>query len=495
MTSADSLSDSRRRAIAMAILVLAFALRAWRLHAVGFTADEVSELQSARKSIVSMLLDEDDDLFPPLYRPTAAMWNRLWGTELATRWLNVAYGVAATWFVWLAAVELLGDRRAVWPALLFATAPFHVHYCREGRAYALYVLFAAIAFWAALAVWRRGEPRHWIALTVASAAAVWTHYFAGPLVVVVWAWLAVATLRTSDWKPFVAAAGVLAILLAPTPLVLRRAMADHPDEHLTASFDKETYAYAYLVQSTGYTLGPSMLELRSIDAREGARQMLPWAIVIGLAWAVLVASGVTLLAGEASLWLLLTTFFVLVPLLGFGGNLVGVGFFYRYAAWLPIPYALLLGAGASRNPRPWIVACATATLLLVHGVAYYNRLFDARYAEEDFRAVAARLDELASPDDPVIVASPYMAAALNYYRPADRAAASFPIFSQAAERRERDIAAFLAGVQPGQRYWIVSQWLPRTDVRRETRDATLRDLGARFRAELNQTEIYEATRE
>ena len=39
-----------QRALLLAILVLAFALRAWNLHGTGFTSDEVSEANSAHAS-------------------------------------------------------------------------------------------------------------------------------------------------------------------------------------------------------------------------------------------------------------------------------------------------------------------------------------------------------------------------------------------------------------------------------------------------------------
>ncbi|MCA9237902.1 MAG: glycosyltransferase family 39 protein [Planctomycetales bacterium] len=487
-------SSLRRALLPGLILLLAFILRAWQLHGTGYTSDEVAELLLTRKPIASMLLDEDDDLFPPLYRPTVAIWIRLWRTELAARWLNVVYGVGAVAVVLAAGRELLGKRLGWWPALFLACAPFHIHYCREGRAYALYALFAAMMFWGALRVLNHNRRGDWILLTLSSAAAVWTHYYAGPLAVVVWAVLADREIRAGRWRALLTATAALGLLLAPTPILLHRAMADHPDESLPASFDVEALGYMYAMQALGYTVGPSMKDLRSMSAAEGIRQFLPWLAVVALTWAVLGWSAVCAIGRRRAFWLLALPTVLLIPALGYGGNLAGVGFFYRYAAWLPIPYALLIGAGASRSVKNWLVSCAAATLIAVNLLAFYNRLYDPAYAEEDFRAVATKLDELAEPGESVVVASHYMGQALHYYTGDSRPLASFPIFVQFEDVRQREIAEFLDTLQPGERYWIVSQWLPKDDVRRETRDAALQRLGAVLRAELNQTEIYEATR-
>lgn len=476
------------------VLLLALALRAWQLHGTGYTADEVAELLLARRPIGEMLADNDDDLFPPLYRPTVALWTRAWGTEQAARWLSVLYGVATVVVVAAAGRELLGKRQGWWPALVLAMSPFHIHYCREGRAYALYALFAAMAFWGALRVMRRGRTADWALLVGSSAAAVWTHYYAGPLVVVLWAVVAEGEIRAGRWRPLLVSGAVLGLLLAPTPFLLLRAMRDHPDEHLTAEFDLQAYAYTYAIQALGYTVGPSMKELQSLTASTGMRLMLPWAIVAAGAWIVLGASCLVRLGNRRALWLLLLPTMLLVPMLGWGGQFAGVGFVYRYVAWLPIPYALLIGAGASRSGRSWVVSCATATLLMVNALAFYNRLYDERYADEDFRAVAAYLDDLAEPGEPVLVASPYMEAALGYYLGESRPLASFPIFDHFEEARERSLDNFRDSLAWRQRYWIVSQWLPADDPRRETRDAVLRKLHARWRIELNKTEIYEADR-
>ena len=128
----------------------------------------------------------------------------------------------------------------------------------------------------------------------------------------------------------------------------------------------------------------------------------------------------------------------------------------------------------------------------MNAAALYNRAYDGRYDEEDFRAVAAKLEELGAANAPVLVASNYMGSALEYYWPEDRSLASFPIFAHHGEQRAERLAEFRAVHPPGTKYWIVSQWLPADDVRRQTRDEVLKELDAKLEAELVQMEIYSA---
>jgi hypothetical protein len=234
-----------------------------------------------------------------------------------------------------------------------------------------------------------------------------------------------------------------------------------------------------------------MLELRSMPASEGVRQFIPWIVALGFAYATLGCFALRRL-GKLDLLLLLAPLLALVPALGILGNLVGRGFVYRYVSWSLVSYALVLGAGASDARRSWLARLAVATLVVVNCISIYNRRFDERYAEEDYRAVVARLDELDPQRRPLLSASHYTAAALRYYIGDTRPLASLPIYAEQVEDRDRQIATFLDVYPPGTTFWIVSEWLPADDVRRTTRDAVLAKFDAKLVDELHQAEIYSA---
>ena len=491
-TSTDDEASRIPWLVVLAVLALGFGLRAWNLHGRGYTADEVAELLLARKPLASAMMDEDDDRFPPLYRTILIVWDRTWGTEAAARWLSVVAGALTVVVTWRAGAALLDERDAPWPALMLAVCPFHIHFCREGRAYAVYCLFAAMMFWAALRILRRGSRGDWSLMVGSTIAAVYSHWYAVPLGCVLWLFVFVAAWRRDGWRRPVAAAVATAILLIPAPIILIRASADLPDEELYAGFDLEALGYTFVSLAGGFTIGPSMKELRSILAAEGINQFLPWLAVVGFAGLTLAWQSVRRLRVSLPLAMLIAASALLVPALGYAGNASGAGFVYRYVVWLAVPYALILGAGASRWRVSWLAGLAVIALLAVNAAALYNRAYDARYDEEDFRAVAAKLEELGAANAPVLVASNYMGAALEYYWPEDRSLASFPIFAHHGEQRAERLAEFRAVHPPGTKYWIVSQWLPGDDVRRQTRDEVLNELGAKLEAELVQMEIYSA---
>jgi hypothetical protein len=309
--------------------------------------------------------------------------------------------------------------------------------------------------------------------------------------VVVWLVVLATVIPRDGWRQPLVAAAAITLLLLPAPFLLRSAMADKTEELLVAWFDVEALGYAFVSQATGFTVGPSMVELRSMPASEGVRQFAPWIVLLGFAYFTLAWHACRRL-DTLSLTLVLSAL-ALVPALGVLGNLAGVGFVFRYVCWMAIPFALLLGAGASRWRASKLAAVAVVALLAVNAHAIYNRHFDPHYAEEDYRAVARKLDELDPDHRPVLVASHYMGAALRYYTGDARSLDSFPIFASQQSDRETSLARFLAKRTPGEDFWIVSQWLPRDDDRRPIRDSALQRFHAKLEAQLHQAEIYSAS--
>jgi hypothetical protein len=228
-----------------------------------------------------------------------------------------------------------------------------------------------------------------------------------------------------------------------------------------------------------------------MSASEGIKQFLPWIVSIGFAYTSLGWQAVRRL-GKSDLVLLMAPTLLLVPVLGVLGNLDGQGFVFRYVCWLTTPYALLLGAGASCWRRSRLAAVGVVVVLAVNAISIANRRLDARYADEDFRALAIKLDELDPRRGPVLVASDYAGEALAYYAAGQRSVAGFSVFSHHAEQRDAVLNEFLASHPSGSRFLVVSQWLPEDDVRRATRDAALAKFHAEPLARQNQIDIYSA---
>lgn len=217
--------------------------------------------------------------------------------------------------------------------------------------------------------------------------------------------------------------------------------------------------------------------------------MAPWLGVVGLTCVPLFALGLGQFADRRIRALTLVALLLVVPAFALLDCFTGNSFVYRYYAWLTIPYAVALGAGAARPG--WAGKMALAVLMIVGGCAWWNKLSEPRYAEEDARAVMRVLDEQGSPDRPVLVASDYMRQALEYYSEPERFK-SFPIRTDRQAEIPARVNAFVGALDSGAPYWVVAQWLPEDDGRYAIRERVIGELGAKLVTQENQFLIYEA---
>jgi 4-amino-4-deoxy-L-arabinose transferase-like glycosyltransferase len=120
----------------LGLILLAFALRVYRLPAQSLWYDEGVSWYLTRMSLPALTTWTADDIQPPLYYYLLWSWARLAGTsEYALRFLSVGFGALSLPLMWATARWLLG-RRAAWLAVLLLTlSPLHVYYAQEARMY------------------------------------------------------------------------------------------------------------------------------------------------------------------------------------------------------------------------------------------------------------------------------------------------------------------------------------------------------------------------
>ncbi len=167
----------------LALLLLAFALRVYRLPAQSLWYDEGVSWYLTRMSLPALTVWTANDIQPPLYYYLLWLWVRLAGTsEYALRFPSVFFGVLTLPSLWIAARRLLG-RRAAWLAiLLLALSPLHVYYAQEARMYTLLAFLGLLSSYLLLRLLNNQStnlqsPYLWsYVLTV--VAALYTHYFA-----------------------------------------------------------------------------------------------------------------------------------------------------------------------------------------------------------------------------------------------------------------------------------------------------------------------------
>lgn len=158
---------------------------------------------------------------PPLWYLVVWAWSRIAGTgEVVLRLPSALAGIAAVPVAWGIGRELSGRRAAILAAAFVAFNPLLVWYSQEARAYAFFVLFAALAMLCCLRAGREPTPGRLALFALSGAAALLSHYFAVFLLVPLGLWLlwrcrGAGSLRTV----LLALAALAAVGLALLPLV------------------------------------------------------------------------------------------------------------------------------------------------------------------------------------------------------------------------------------------------------------------------------------
>jgi mannosyltransferase len=189
------------------ILLLALALRFYRLDGQSLWADEGASVVQAGRSLADIAAHTARDIHPPLYYYLLHFWVQFLGNgEIAVRSLSALLGVLLVGLIFLLGRRLADTTTGLAAAFVAALSPFQVYYSQEARMYMLLAVLGAAAAYAALRYVeeeRQGFPQGWAAIYVAAAAGgLYTHYaFPAVLAAVNLAYLAPAPLQVaSAWR-------------------------------------------------------------------------------------------------------------------------------------------------------------------------------------------------------------------------------------------------------------------------------------------------------
>jgi mannosyltransferase len=220
---------------------------------------------------------------PPLYYTLAWGWAKAFGTgEFGLRSLSALFGAATVPLGYLIGRQLSNRRTGLTLAALVALNPMLIWYSQEARSYALLVFFGALSLLLFLRALDGGRGRDLALWALASALALFSHYFAVFAVGVEALWLAVA-LR-SRWRLVVPAlAGVGAAGLALLPLVNAQVNPNHIGwiENSPLATRLWETGVSFLVGETGHVIAEAPRE----------RYALVPAILIGIGLALVALVG------------------------------------------------------------------------------------------------------------------------------------------------------------------------------------------------------------
>ncbi|HXV05746.1 MAG TPA: glycosyltransferase family 39 protein [Solirubrobacterales bacterium] len=337
-----------------------------------------------------LLRVRESESTPPLYYVVAWIWAKLFGSgEVGLRSLSALLGSATVPVAFLAGREALADRApskavasraGLIAAALVALNPMLIWYSQEARSYAMLVFFCALSLFFFLRCLRGARGWDLLGWALASAAALWSHYFAGFPISIEAAWLLVA-LR-SRWRLVLPAVGMTALLgLALVPLLLSQISPAKTGWLHSIPFSSRVFqtGVSFLVGETG----------RLIDEPPHERFALMPAILIGVALVLLAVRGSRRERRGALAPLAVGLGTALVPvLLGLSGQDYVVER-NMLPALVPLLVVAAVGFAANRG-HPAGSACAAALCVYWLAFAIYVPLTPS-LQRLDWRGVAARL--------------------------------------------------------------------------------------------------------
>ncbi len=443
-----------------AIVAVALALRVVQLGTKSFWLDEADSLLYATASwrqFSQVIAYRELNQLP--YYLLLREWIHLGTGEAVVRTLSVLPAVATVPALYALGAALFDRSTGLAAGALLAVNAYHIEFSQEARAYTLLVLLVTLSLVLLVYAVRGRSVALWGAWAVASALAVYTHFYGALTVGAECVALLAVPRRVLSWRRLAGVYLGISALLLPLALYLAQGRVDD----------------GYWIPATrAATVGYLFKALLGIET-------VRWTDPIVIALAVAVLAGVAIevrrrRTAEDRWPVILLAASALLPLAAvLAASLVKPFFVPKYLIEMLPPLVLLVAAGIlALRPRA-LGAAVLAVLLaacLVSDVGYYRRA-----PREDWRAATRYILSERAPSDATLFYPTYVRAGFEVYRRA--------VADSAAEARtvNGDVIAQLAS-GPAQRaltyprMWLV---LSHGDgLERVRRDTLLARLSHRY---------------
>lgn len=130
------------------MLLLAAALRFFRIGAQSLWADEGNSVAMAGRTLAEISAAAAADIHPPLYYWLLNLWVRIFGdSEVVLRSLSAVWGILLVWLVFQITVRLFDRRTALVATFFAAINPFLITYSQEARMYEMLAALAALLYY------------------------------------------------------------------------------------------------------------------------------------------------------------------------------------------------------------------------------------------------------------------------------------------------------------------------------------------------------------
>jgi hypothetical protein len=162
-------------------------------------------------SVLHIVLGEQEGT-PPLFFMLTWLTKGFDGVE-GLRVVSLLAGLASIPLTYLLGLRTVGRGPAIVAAALLTLSPFQIFYATEARAYALMMFFCLVAALTLLIAIETGRARWWVAYGLSIAAAAYTHYTSGFVLIGLFAWAFFA--RPEARRPLLLATLGAALLFIP----------------------------------------------------------------------------------------------------------------------------------------------------------------------------------------------------------------------------------------------------------------------------------------
>jgi 4-amino-4-deoxy-L-arabinose transferase-like glycosyltransferase len=330
-------------------------------------------------------------------------------------WLRVPSAVAGT----LAIPALAQLGRRLWSprvgltaAALLAVSPFALYYSQEVRSYSFTIVFASLTMAAAWDLVRRPTWRTGVTFVVFELLAVLSNLNGVFLAVGLNIWVSFALARNRRaWLVWLLPHALVGLVLAP--YAWRAGQQVRPERLLgvETGLGEDTplrgettlhpmgLPYSAFALAAGYSIGPTLEELRADPGAAARKRHWPTIVAITLGFGVPLLAGTFGPRARPGIAPLLS---VAVVVTGFTVWLAATNikpFNVRYLSVVLPVFLVLVARGIWLLARPWRVATA-AVVLIASLWSCANYLFVPRYGRDDARGAVqyvlahARVDDL-----------------------------------------------------------------------------------------------------
>jgi mannosyltransferase len=426
-----------------ALLLLAFALRVYRLDAQDIWGDEAFSIFLSQQPL-SVVVAGASDTHPPFYPFLLFIWLQLTGSSaFATRALSALIGALAIPLMFVFARRLSAPPRAVWlAALLTAISPLLIYYSQETRMYELVAVLALASSYFAARWWTTPRALTYGAYFLSTVLALYTHYSAF-FVVAAQNLLALTRWRArAAFVRWCAAQG--ALVLAYVPWII--AQTAFLRGKASARFDEwgwhgleMIFGKTFLAFSIGLTVDAPLAQI---------------------------ATGVFLIVAALGAWTLwrapraaspLALLHFSVPIvIAYLVNPIMPFFFERYVLVALPGFIVLVALGLDdllrRNRR--FALGILGILILFNTFALEEHFYNEAYAKGKYGKMMAHVAAHAQPGDALVLNNPLQKPLYRYYAPRDVPAYFLPDGGAAME--DPPMRAQLAEIaRQHSRVWLV----------------------------------------